>query len=161
MDGLSANAFTLSPLPRSHEVERVEYPARILHLDRAIASLGGPAELVQKFSKKKGASKDEASSTQLSLRLGLAMPNPGPFDTARMTALNGDSSASRGFLLCVTVDETGSASEAVVVASYERTHTFRRLADFVYRRDAPSAALHIATPGVINGVSPSLAQVRC
>jgi hypothetical protein len=161
MNGPPANAFPLSPLPRFHEVERVEYPARIVHLDRAIASLGGPAELVQKFSKKKGASKDEASSAQLSLRLGLAMPQHGSSDAARSTALTGDSSASRGFLLCITVDDTGVASEAAVVASYERTHSFRRLADFVFRRAAPSAALHIASPGVINGVSPSLTQVHC
>ncbi len=153
-----SHVFTLRPPPRSQQVERIEYPARIVHVDRAVATLGGAAQLAKQLSTKKAgvASKEPV---QLSLKLGLALSQPVTPDSMHTSSLLGDSTASRGFLLCVKVDDTGAASDVAVVASYERTHSFHRLADFVYRRDAPSAALHVAAPGVINGASPSLAQV--
>jgi hypothetical protein len=156
-----SKSFSFCSLPRPHQAERVEYPGRIVHIDRAVATLGGSAELAKQFSTKKAgeSSKDAGSSVQLSLKLGLASSLPNASDAVHTTALTGDSTASRGFLLCITLDDKGSASEASIVASYKRTHSFHRLADFVYRRDSPSAASYIATRGVINGVSPSVAQV--
>jgi hypothetical protein len=158
---VSESSFTLRPPPLSDKVERVEYPGRIVHADRALATLGGSAELLRQFSKQSAA--DAAKNdcpVQLSLRFGLALSQPGAADHSCMTPLTSDSSASRGFLLCITLDDSGSASDAVITASYERSHSFRRLADLVYRRDEPSAASHIVTPGVINGVAPSIAQVK-
>lgn len=156
----SANSFTLRLPPPSDKVERIEYPGRIVHVDRALATLGGSAELSKQFSKQRpaDATKNDGS-VQLSLRFGLASSQPGATDNTCMSALPSDSSASRGFLLCVTLDDSGSARDAVIAASYERSHSFRRLADLVYRRDESSAVSHIVRPGVINGVAPSIAQV--
>jgi hypothetical protein len=158
--GACASSFTLRPPPQSLQVERVEYPGRILHVDRALATLGGSAELAKQFSKPSVVdSAKHACPAQLSLRLGHASSQPGDADAVRTSALASDSTASRGFLLCITLDESGSASDAVISASYQRSHSFHRLADFVYRRDEPSAASHIAVSGVINGAAPSIAQV--
>jgi hypothetical protein len=148
-----ASSFSLRPSPRSDNVERVEYPGRIVHIDRALATLGGSAELAKQFSAQ------NTGDVQLSLRLGLASSQPSASDAMHMTAFTSEPSASRGFLLSVTLDDSGSAVDATIAATYERTHSFNRLADFVYRRDSVSAASHIATPGVISGESPSLAQV--
>lgn len=159
--GEPSKSFTFCSLPRPHQAERVEYPGRIVHIDRAVATLGGSAELAKQFSTKKTgeSGKDAGSSVQLILKLGLASSQPNASDAVHTTALTGDSTASRGFLLCINIDDKGSASEANIVASYKRTHSFHRLADFVYRRDSPSAASYIATRGVINGASPSVVQV--
>lgn len=156
-----ASSFSLRPPPRSDNVERVEYPGRIVHIDRALATLGGSAELAKQFSAQNtgDVAKDASPSVQLSLRLGLASSQPSASDAMHMTAFTSEPSASRGFLLSVTLDDSGSAVDATIAATYERTHSFNRLADFVYRRDSVSAASHIATPGVISGESPSLAQV--
>ena len=158
--GACASSFTLRPPPHSLQVERVVYPGRIVHVDRAIATLGGSAELAKQFSKPSvvDAAK-HVCPAQLSLRFGHASSLPGAADAVSTSALASDSTASRGFLLCITLDESGSASDAVISASYERSHSFHRLADFVYRRDEPSAASHIAVSGVINGAAPSIAQV--
>ncbi len=155
------SSFTLRPSPRSDNVERIEYPGRIVHIDRALVTLGGSAELAKKFSAQNGRdmAKDTCPSVQLSLRPGLASTQPDASDAKYMTAFTSDSSTSRGFLLSITLDDSGSVIDAAIAATYERTHSFNRLADFVYRCDAVSAASHIATPGVISGESPSLAQV--
>lgn len=157
------SSFTLRSHPRLQKLERIKYPGRVIHADRALATLGGSAELAKKFSKPKGgeAAKDDGASVQLSLRFGLASSEPSATDGMHMAALTSESSASRGFLLCVTLDDSGSASDAAIAATYERSHSFDRIADFIFRRDAPSAASYIATPGIINGISPSIAQVQC
>jgi len=158
---LPASSFTLRTA-RSDQLERIKYPGRVLHADRALATLGGSVELAKKFSKQKGgdSAKEESGSVQLSLRFRLASLEPNAADALHMPALTSECSVTRGFLLCVTLDDRGSASGADIVANYERSHSFDRMADFIYRRDAPSAASCVATPGVINGVSPSIAQVR-
>jgi hypothetical protein len=159
-ENASASSFTLHPPPLSDIVERIKYPGRIVHIDRALATLGGSSELSKQFSKNSGADATKSSTpVQLSLRLGLASSQPGASDRTGMTVLTSECSASRGFLLCVTLDDSGCASDAVITASYERSHSFCRLADLVYRRDEPSAASHIVTPGVISGAAPSIAQV--
>jgi hypothetical protein len=153
-------SIALRPPALSDKVERIEYPGRIVHVDRALATLGGSAELVKQFRQKTvDAAKGGPPPVQLSLRFGLATSQPGAADAPNMTCLTSDSSKSKGFVLCITLDESGAASDANIEAYYDRTHSFRRLADLVYRQDSPSAASCIAKSGVINGVSPSIAQV--